>query len=200
LELFHPPYLFRGPRPFIERAPQELSYNATIEIETPQAEEIKWVQLIKPMATTHSCDTEQRLVDLPIKRKQFCKLEVRVPREANLAPPGWYMLFITNQQGIPSVAKWVHLAMDKKLQTIKTIKIHPGIGVARVGNSPDEFFVGPEIPGDRTPPEGGYKDAQGRIKRQAARFRLFGYDGRGQLVKEITDDDATIGWTVHLAK
>ncbi len=81
---------------------------------------------------------------------------------------------------------------------ITTIKIHPAIGIARVGNSPDEFFVGPEKPWDRTPPPGGYKDSQCRIKRQAARFRLFAYDGSGALVKEITTADGQITWTAHL--
>ena len=59
---------------------------------------------------------------------------------------------------------------------ITKIKIHPAIGIARLGNSPTEFFIGPELPGDHAPPKGGYKDARHRIKRQAARFRLFGYD------------------------
>ena len=59
---------------------------------------------------------------------------------------------------------------------ITTVKIFPSIGVARLGNSP-ESFVGPEIPGDRTPPPDGYRDSHCRIKRQAARFRLFGFDG-----------------------
>ena len=49
--------------------------------------------------------------------------------------------------------------------------IYPGIGVARVGNSPDEYFIGPEAPGEVPQPEGGYKDSAGRVKRQAARFR-----------------------------
>ncbi|MEO8427646.1 MAG: LodA/GoxA family CTQ-dependent oxidase, partial [Verrucomicrobiota bacterium] len=71
------------------------------------------------------------------------------------------------------------------MAAIKTIKIHPAIGIARVGNSPTEFFIGPELPGKHKQPFGGYKDAQGRIKRQAARFRLFGYDSHGKLVKEI---------------
>ena len=110
LELFHPPYLFKGPRPFIESAPGELQYGQTFTLHTPQAGEIKWVHLIKPMATTHSCDTEQRLVDLEFKRHHFCHLEACVPREPNLAPPGWYMLFIVNRRGVPSVAKWVHLS------------------------------------------------------------------------------------------
>jgi hypothetical protein len=80
---------------------------------------------------------------------------------------------------------------------ITTIKIFPSIGVARLGNSPD-FFVGPEIPGDRTPPPGGYRDSHCRIKRQAARFRLFGFDG-STLVQEVTAADAAIQWTVHVA-
>jgi len=83
---------------------------------------------------------------------------------------------------------------------IKTIKIHPAIGIARLGNSP-EFFIGPELPGDHTPPppDGSYKDAQCRMKKQAARFRLFAYDENGALVQEITAADASITWTAHLA-
>src|SRR5262245_49768512 len=81
---------------------------------------------------------------------------------------------------------------------IDTIKVFPSIGIARLGNSPSEFFIGPELPGDRTPPAGGYKDARCGIKRQAARFRLFGYDA-GVLVQEITAADADITWTTELA-
>ena len=82
---------------------------------------------------------------------------------------------------------------------IVAIKIHPAIGIARLGNSPAEFFTGPEKPGPPRRPRGGYKDAQGRIKRQAARFRLFAFDHDGNLVQEITARDAVITWTVHLA-
>jgi hypothetical protein len=85
------------------------------------------------------------------------------------------------------------------MATIETIKIHPAIGIARVGNSPTGVFIGPERPGTNTRPKGGFKDAQGRIKRQAARFRLFGYDSKGKLVKEITAKDASVSWTAHLA-
>ncbi len=82
---------------------------------------------------------------------------------------------------------------------IAAVRIHPAIGIARVGNSPSGYFIGPEVLGAPPRPRTGYKDGQGRIKRQAARFRLFGYDKRGKLVKEITAADATIEWTVHLA-
>jgi hypothetical protein len=110
LELYHPPYLFKGPRPFIENAPQELRYGEEIEISAPEAYDIKWIHIIRPMATTHSCDTEQRLVDLKFEDKGFCRLKASVPKERNIAPPGWYMLFITNNRDVPSVAKWVHLS------------------------------------------------------------------------------------------
>ena len=82
---------------------------------------------------------------------------------------------------------------------ITTVKIYPPIGIARLGNSPSDFFIGPELPGDRSAPEGGYKDGSCRIKRQAARFRLFGFDATGKVVGEITHADATITWTVHVA-
>jgi hypothetical protein len=87
---------------------------------------------------------------------------------------------------------------------ITTLRIFPSIGIARVGNSP-EFFVGPEIPGVRPIPQGGYKDAACRVKRQAARFRLYAYDENDALIiengkpKEITTADASIKWTVELA-
>ncbi len=90
--------------------------------------------------------------------------------------------------------------MSDLLARIKSVKIFPAIGIARVGNSPTEFFIGPERVGETSSPEGGFKDAQGRIKRQAARFRIFGYDKDvGQLVQEITHKEAAVTWTVHLA-
>jgi hypothetical protein len=83
--------------------------------------------------------------------------------------------------------------------SIARCAIFPSIGIARVGNSPDGFYIGPEVPGVTPQPNGGYKDAQGRIKRQVARFHLFGFNAAGQVVKELGADDADIVWTVHLA-
>lgn len=83
-------------------------------------------------------------------------------------------------------------------------KIFPPIGIARVGDSPTEWFVGPEIPGAYRQPPGGYKSADCRIKRQGARFRIFAFDDDGQPIlengrpREITAADAQITWTVQL--
>ncbi len=57
---------------------------------------------------------------------------------------------------------------------IKTIKVYPPIGIARLGNSKDGYFIGPERPDDVVTPPGGFRDAAGLIKRQGARFHLFG--------------------------
>lgn len=93
----------------------------------------------------------------------------------------------------------------------KTYAVHPAIGIARVGDSPDDYFVGPEAPGvapslakPGAPPAGAkYKDALKRIKRQGARFRIYEFtrDNSGALtdVREITAADAHIEWRVHLA-
>jgi L-Lysine epsilon oxidase N-terminal/L-lysine epsilon oxidase C-terminal domain len=93
-----------------------------------------------------------------------------------------------------------------------TYRIHPAIGIARVGDSPDDYFIGPEAPGvppslnkpDVPPlPNSTYKDRQGRIKRQGARFRIYEYteDAAGVVtkVREITTVEAQIEWEVHLA-
>ena len=86
-----------------------------------------------------------------------------------------------------------------KTREIVRAAICPAIGVARVGNSPDEFYLGPEIISNEKRPAGFYKDAQGRLKRQAARFRIYGLDAKGRPVKELTSKDAKITWTVHVA-
>lgn len=84
------------------------------------------------------------------------------------------------------------------LDNIHHCRIFPGIGIARVGNSPSEYYVGPESPGLLHPPENGYKDKTGRVKRQAARFRIYAYSAEDEILKEVTAEDATIEWQVHL--
>jgi len=85
------------------------------------------------------------------------------------------------------------------MKKIAAVKIHPAIGIARIGNSPAGFFIGPERPGVIARPAGGFRDTEGLIKRQAARFRLFAYDAAGKPVGEITAKEASITWSVELA-
>jgi hypothetical protein len=77
--------------------------------------------------------------------------------------------------------------------------IHPAIGVARVGNSPAGFFIGPEVTDPAPEKPGFYRDETGALKRQAARFRVYGYNAAGEVVGELTADTADVRWTVHVA-
>jgi hypothetical protein len=86
------------------------------------------------------------------------------------------------------------------MANLTTVKIYPPIGIARMGNS-QEWYLGPELPFPAPPPvpaDGKYKDNQCRIRRQAQRFRLWGYydDGTDH---ELTIADGEIQWTVHVA-
>jgi hypothetical protein len=109
IEIYSPAYMLSQTRPTISSAPATTNYSATITIQTSQAANIKWVHLIRPMAPTHGLDTEQRLVDLPISSRTSSSLSVSITGNRNIAPPGYYMLFIVDNNNVPSVAKWIQL-------------------------------------------------------------------------------------------
>lgn len=108
LEIYSPAYMQKS-RPEIQSAPSTVSYGGTITISTPQAANIKWVNLIKPMATTHGCETDQRLVDVPISSRTSTSVTATVTTNRNIATPGYYMLSITDNNNVPSVAKWIQV-------------------------------------------------------------------------------------------
>lgn len=81
-------------------------------------------------------------------------------------------------------------------------KIHPSIGIARVGNSTREegFYIGPQVVDPAPMPENFYRDDTGALKREVAEFRIYGYDAHGHVVCELgMGDGVDIEWTVELA-
>ncbi|GLF93106.1 DUF1929 domain-containing protein [Streptomyces yaizuensis] len=107
VSVYTPPYLLRGPRPRITSVPDDRwNYGDTqrITVNRPIAK----AELIRPAAVTHSSDPNQRFVDLPLT-VNGSTIDLNVTSNPNLAPPGWYMLFAVDANGIPSVAEWVHL-------------------------------------------------------------------------------------------
>jgi hypothetical protein len=111
LEIYSPPYLFKKTsRPAIQNAPQEIRYDAPFDVHTPQAAQIQFISLVRPGLTTHSFNGTQRLVDVPFTAAPPATLHATMPKDRNVAPPGWYMLFLTDADGVPSVASWVHLS------------------------------------------------------------------------------------------
>ena len=109
LEIYSPPYLFQGTRPTIGSVPAEWKYGAVVEIPFTAPQRIQWASLMRNGVVTHSFNTGQRLVDLPIDSQNASSLKVTLSSNSNLAPPGWYMLFLTDVNRIPSEAKWIHL-------------------------------------------------------------------------------------------
>ncbi len=106
LELYSPPYLFKGARPTITSAPTLAKYGTSFFVQTPDAASISAVNLIRPGAATHSFDQDQRFV--PVTFNVVAGgIQVNAPANANLLPPGYYMLFIVSNAGVPSIAKFV---------------------------------------------------------------------------------------------
>ena len=107
-EIYSPPYLFRGTRPVISAVPGSAGYGQTVSVSTPQASSVAQVTLLRLGAVTHAFNQNQRF-----NRLQFTSgsgsLAVRMPGNANLAPPGHYLLFVVDDDGVPSAGKVVQL-------------------------------------------------------------------------------------------
>jgi hypothetical protein len=107
-ELFSPPYLFKGPRPSIVAAPSQVGYGASFSITTPDAASIVKVSLIRLGSTTHAFDMNARFQWLAFER-QADGLAIQIPASPNRTPPGHYLLFILNDNGVPSVGKVIQV-------------------------------------------------------------------------------------------
>jgi len=105
-EIFSPPYLFKGTRPSITSAPSVAHYGEAFTINTPNAASITQVSLIRLSSTTHAFNQGQRYVRLTPTIGSGT-VTVTPPANPNLAPPGYYMLFLVNSTGVPSVARMV---------------------------------------------------------------------------------------------
>jgi hypothetical protein len=107
-EFYSPPYLFKGSRPLISSAPAQVAYGAVFPVATPNGSEIATVSLLRLGSVTHGFNTSQRYLSLTFSATAGA-LDVQAPANANLAPPGDYMLFIVDTNGVPSVAAFVRL-------------------------------------------------------------------------------------------
>jgi galactose oxidase len=104
VEFYSPPYLFKGPRPTIASAPASVGYGQTFPVGTPDAAGIAAARFIRLASVTHTLDMNQRVKTLAFTPAPGGGLNVAVPSDPNLLPPGHYMLFIVNREGVPSTA------------------------------------------------------------------------------------------------
>lgn len=126
ISIYKPPYLFKGTRPTLDlidgqantlegdvnkTTQWEYGSEHTLTYEAPSSHIVKAV-LIRPAAVTHSSDPNQREVELPIEvnpETAAGRLKVSLTSNPDLAPPGYYMVFLVNAEGVPSVSQWVHV-------------------------------------------------------------------------------------------
>jgi galactose oxidase len=109
MQIFSPPYLFKGPRPVISSAPSTASYGSTISVASPQAGSIAQVNLVRLGSDTHGYNMTQKIVKLNFTQAADGSLKATLPTNPNDAPPGYYMLFILNGDGVPSVSTMLDL-------------------------------------------------------------------------------------------
>jgi hypothetical protein len=105
-EIYSPPYIFRGPRPTIAAAPGRVGYGTPFAVQTGDAAHIDIVRLIRFSSVTHCNNMNQRARELAIVSRSASQLNVAIPANPNLLPPGPYLLFAV-ASGIPSIAKIV---------------------------------------------------------------------------------------------
>jgi hypothetical protein len=108
-EIYSPPYLFRGARPTISSAPSFVPYGQPFTVQTAQATSIASAVLMRPGASTHAINMEQRYVPVPFTVTGSGSIQLTPPGDPTVAPPGYYMLFLLNGSGVPSVASFVRL-------------------------------------------------------------------------------------------
>jgi galactose oxidase len=108
-QIYHPPYLFRGPRPDLTAAPEEVTYGQSFAVGTPHPEEIGSVSWIRLSSVTHSFNMDQRINFLAF-RAAAGGLTITAPHDADICPPGHYMLFLLSKAKVPSIAKILRIA------------------------------------------------------------------------------------------
>jgi Domain of unknown function (DUF1929)/Glyoxal oxidase N-terminus/Kelch motif len=111
VEIFSPPYLFAGTRPTITSAPTVIGYTQsfTVGVGTVPTSAIGRVALLRLGATTHGVNMDQRNVGVRIATRGATTLTLTAPPNGNVAPPGYYMLFLLTTNGVPSVSAIVRL-------------------------------------------------------------------------------------------
>jgi hypothetical protein len=106
-EIYDPPYLFKGPRPVITDGPHNVRFGTDVDVATPNTN-VTRAALIAPGATTHANDMNQRYISLRVTQHPG-GVTLTAPATPEIATPGYYMLFLVNDQGVPSVARFIRL-------------------------------------------------------------------------------------------
>ncbi|BBC33487.1 Kelch repeat protein [Streptomyces graminofaciens] len=108
IEIYTPPYLYQDARPSLSGGPKTVKRGGTATFSTKHGASVKSARLIRPSASTHVTDVDQKSIEVDFKVSGD-RITVTVPKNRNLVQSGWYMLFVTDDQGTPSKAQWVEV-------------------------------------------------------------------------------------------
>ncbi|MEM7263310.1 MAG: galactose oxidase-like domain-containing protein [Planctomycetota bacterium] len=111
LQVFSPPYLFQGARPTITSSPSTVALGDTFFVETPDGANIGQVNLLRPTAATHTQNMNQRINKLPFTVTAG-GINATIPISPSECPPGDYMLFLIDSNGVPSVSAWIVVSIS----------------------------------------------------------------------------------------
>ncbi len=111
-EIYSPPYLFNGPRPVIQSAPPKVAYGSDFGLQFASSTGTNTVVLVRLSSMTHSVNMGQRYVRLAESVPPGGPVNVPAPATADMAPPGFYMLFVVDADGVPSQASLVQVGSD----------------------------------------------------------------------------------------
>jgi hypothetical protein len=107
IEIFSPPYLFRGDRPVITESPDQIAHGGTFSVMVNRARQIGQVVLMRLEVLTHVTNTDQRLLELEFHVTNDEKLTIQGPSSPAHMPRGYCLLFVLTNDGVPSVGKFL---------------------------------------------------------------------------------------------
>lgn len=113
IEIFEPSY-FTANRPQITSWPSNVFYGQTFQIQTPQAPSINRVAVVRTGSVTHSFNFDQRYVGLQFSHSGSNALSAVAPPNGSVAPPGYYLLFVIDQEGVPSTGRFIAFVSKPK--------------------------------------------------------------------------------------
>jgi hypothetical protein len=157
IEIYSPAYLFTtdgngntisATRPVISSSPANIGYAGAFQVQTPNAASVSSVVIIRAGSDTHAFDMDQRLVGLTFTAGSGV-LNVTGPPNANIAPPGYYMLFLVNSAGVPSVANFVQVSKSPTDQPPKGTITSPATNLT-IGLGQSVTFSGTATDADGT--------------------------------------------------
>ena len=153
IEIYQPPYLFNSngtlaTRPTITSAPSSIYYGTPFTVQTPNASSISSVVLMRDGAVTHAFDMDQRQVGMSFTVNSG-SLTVTAPPNSNIASPGYYMLFLLNSSGVPSLATFVQVTSAPSTTGIGFVQLNSGPSTIQSSNtSVAVAYTNAQIAGD----------------------------------------------------